>query len=119
MGGGNALIVMEIHKFNGDFIFLFYGLTMLCILSIIFSYVHIKPNKYLNIWNSKGYSIYLWQNFSFIAVFGIVRYFPVLNNIISVMLLIFIMSTLTSFPIYWIEQRIQSSLCKLKTHFTN
>lgn len=104
---------MQYYKFAGDIIFLFYGLTSLSAFSILFSYISIKPNKCLNVWNSKGYTIYLWQNLSFIIVFGIMKFFPLLNNILVAMVLIFIISSLTCFPAHYVETMIKSIFTRL------
>lgn len=56
---------MQRHKFDADLIFLIYGIFALCLLSIIFSFIHVKANKVFDIWNKHGYTIYLWQNIFF------------------------------------------------------
>ena len=42
--------------------FLIYGLLVLTILSVVFHYIHIRPNKLFNVWNKNGYTMYLYQN---------------------------------------------------------
>ena len=63
-----GIMPMQAHKFPPDLIFLIYGVGALALLGILFSYVKIPNFKLLEIWNKRGYTIYLWQNYFFIAV---------------------------------------------------
>lgn len=63
-----GIVPMQAHKFPPDLIFLIYGVGILALLGIVFSYVKIPNSRLLGIWNKRGYTIYLWQNYFFIAV---------------------------------------------------
>jgi len=62
---------MQQHKFPPDMLFACYGIAALCILGVIFSKITIPQNSLLRIWNTNGYTIYLWQNVVF-TIFGFV-----------------------------------------------
>ncbi len=62
---------MQQHKFPPDMLFVCYGIAALCIFGVIFSKIKIPQNSLLRIWNTNGYTIYLWQNVVF-TIFGFV-----------------------------------------------
>lgn len=75
--GNGHLFPMQHHKFPPDLVFVIYGLFFLSFLSVIFTYVTIKPNRLLDIWNKDGYTIYLYQNMVIGSFFLLMRgFFP-------------------------------------------
>lgn len=56
---------MQLHKFPPDMLFACYGIAALCVCGIFFSKITIPQNRMLRIWNTHGYTIYLWQNVAF------------------------------------------------------
>lgn len=59
---------MQAHKFPPDLIFMMYGVAVLAGLGIVFTYVKLPYMKVLGIWNKRGYTLYLWQNYFFAVV---------------------------------------------------
>lgn len=59
---------MQAHKFPPDLIFMMYGVAVLSGLGIVFTYVKLPYMRALGIWNKRGYTLYLWQNYFFAVV---------------------------------------------------
>ena len=59
---------MQAHKFPPDLIFMMYGVAVLSGLGIVFTYVKLPYMRALGIWNKRGYTLYLWQNYFFSVV---------------------------------------------------
>lgn len=116
-----TVIVIALYYFRGDFFpmyenkspmnvnFLIYGLLVLSILSVIFHYIHIRPNRLFNVWNKNGYTMYLYQN----VVYTFTLYIIILplelqrNSMIGFVactFAIFIMSVFFSFVTVRIEE---------------
>lgn len=68
MGGGKEIVPMQAHKFPPDLIFMMYGVAVLSGLGIVFTYVKLPYMRALGIWNKRGYTLYLWQNYFFAVV---------------------------------------------------
>lgn len=66
---GGWIIPMQHHKFPPDYVFLLYNILILCILSILFRRLSIPNFKILQLWNDRGYTIYLYQNIIFFFVY--------------------------------------------------
>lgn len=103
---------MQAHKFPPDLIFLCFGIFSICLLAAIFGNFSIPQNRLLRRWNKYGYTIYLWQNFSFIIYLAIYKYlslhflsnYPVIDFLVA-SVGIFLLSTLTSLIIVPVEQK--------------
>ena len=67
-GGNMDYTNMQGHKFPPDLVFISYNLFVLSFLFLIFSYIKIPYNNLLKIWNNRGYTIYLYQNYIFYVV---------------------------------------------------
>ncbi|MDE6018599.1 MAG: acyltransferase [Muribaculaceae bacterium] len=112
--------VMQAHKFPPDMLFIYFGTFSICVLALIFGNFTIPQNRILRHWNKYGYTIYLWQNISFVSYVIIYRYsplqhlssYPILDFIIAGTS-IFVLSTLTSLAISPIETYIIKSISKL------
>lgn len=70
---GVHFVPMQGHKFPADYVFLLYNLFVLCLLSLVFGKISIKNNRVLDFWNKYGFSLYLYQNLSFLIVFFLYR----------------------------------------------
>lgn len=111
--GGATFSPMQAHKFPPDTFFLLFGFTALCLLGIIFSYVKIPDNiPILHRWNRCGYTIYLYQNFSFIIASLILdatcpHEASVMKTAVAA-ILIFTISTITSYIWSPLESKIQT-----------
>lgn len=111
--GHFTLIPMQNHKFPIDEIFITYNLVTLCILSLILSFIKLPENKFIRIWNTKGYTIYLYQNIVFYFVAPIIhrcQNLPNWINFIIAFILIFTISTCLSYFTYSLEKYIMNSL---------
>lgn len=58
---------MQVNKFPPNLSFLLYNAFSLSLLSLLFSYISMKPFRFVKLWNDEGYNIYLYQNFFFIV----------------------------------------------------
>ena len=69
--GGN-FCPMQGHKFPPDWLFATYGVFALCMVSLVLGRIKIPSNRFLEIWNVRGYNIYLYQSvvFVFVAIFS-------------------------------------------------
>lgn len=102
---------MQIHKFPPDLIFISFGIFSIGLLALFFGNFTIPQNRLLNHWNKYGYTIYLWQNFSFFIYTIIYRYcglkflenYPIID-FFAATFGIFIISMLTSLVIIRAEQ---------------
>ncbi len=106
---------MQDHKFPADIMFLCYTTAALCFLSLIFSYIKIPYKGVLTTWNSRGYTIYLWQNIIFFAAGGIsYGLSPHIGRgvLLACILIAFIFtaSTLLSYATYPLERFIVSKV---------
>ncbi len=113
--GGN-IIPMQAHKFPPDMIFLVFGVMALALLGVLFTFVKIPSQHFLNIWNRHGYTIYLYQNYSFFIVASLLSpplFLPDKNWITLLIsaLLIFVVSTLSSYIIVPFESKCSNWLC--------
>lgn len=104
---------MQSHKFPADTFFLCYTTLALCILSLIFSYINIPNSHIISIWNERGYTIYLYQSVVYTMAFlvkkGVAQFTD--NTIIigsTLVLFIFVASTLLSYITYPVERWIIS-----------
>ena len=70
--GGADFFPMQGHKFPPDWIFVLYGLLVLCLLSLVLGNVKLKSNRLLKLWSERGYHIYLYQSVVF-AIMEILR----------------------------------------------
>lgn len=106
---------MQDNKFPANKFFLCYTTAVLCILALIFSHIRIPENRFVKIWNTRGYTIYLYQNMIFFAAVSINNnlLLGIDNQIISgciMITFIFIASTLLSHITYPLEQYILSKI---------
>lgn len=106
---------MQDHKFPADISFLCYTTAALCFLSLIFSYIKVPYKGVLATWNSRGYTIYLWQNIVFFAAGGIsYGLSPHIGNgaLLACILIpfIFAASTLMSYATYPLEKFVVSKV---------
>lgn len=98
-----SITSMQLHKFPPDFIFLLYGTFSISFLALIFGKVNIPSNRIIQYWNHNGYTLFLWQNFSFWGYLLIINHLrlkgllsPGPGNALITATGIFLLSTLTS-----------------------
>lgn len=111
--GHFTLIPMQNHKSPIDEVFITYNLVTLCTLSLILSFIKLPETKFIKIWNTKGYTIYLYQNIVFYFVAPIIYRYQNLSSWITFILafiLIFTISTCLSYFTYPLEKYIMNSL---------
>lgn len=62
---------MQLHKFPADIYFLVFGTAWVSVFALAFSRVKLPYPPLLQVWNERGYNIYLYQIFSAYAVFRV------------------------------------------------
>jgi len=67
MSGGD-FVPLQAHKFPPDWLYVSYGIFVLCLLSLAVGRVTIPSNRLLRLWNRRGYTIYLYQSIVFLLV---------------------------------------------------
>ena len=102
---------MQSHKFPPDTIFLLYNIFAICSLSLIMKRITIPEWKVLQIWNERGFTLYLYQSIVFFVVFGvhlaIVKKIPsAIMQAIICSTLMFVLSTAVSCFTYKLELKI-------------
>ena len=102
---------MQFHKVQGDYVFLVYGLLSLSLLSLLLGSIKLKANWVLNLWNERGYTIYLYQNWIYFLFFPVfLKYIAGWNSsllqIAACGFCVFIMSTLLSYITYRFEKLV-------------
>ena len=69
---GGDFCPMQARKFPPDWLFVTYNLCVLCLLSLIFSFLTFKDSRIFRLWSQRGYNIYLYQSVVF-AVVAVLR----------------------------------------------
>lgn len=121
---------MQFHKFPFDSLFMVYGICTMLLWSVFLSKITIPKLNVLNIWNRRGFTIYLYQGWVSLSIYYVVReLFGTCSNmfIIYFMLIIavvfaFVVNSLISGICFRIEQKvvnhvriiISSNLIKVK-----
>ena len=65
---GGHFCPMQGHKFPPDWVFATYGIFALCAVSLLLGRIRIPANRFLEIWNVRGFNIYLYQSVVFVFV---------------------------------------------------
>ena len=107
------MMPMQDHKFPADIFFLIFGTAWLTVLALALRKVHLPYNRIMKIWNVRGYNIYLYQLFSFYAVYRLTD--PWIAAVGSETLqffiyaaLVFITATVLSYVTFAIEKYVIS-----------
>ena len=99
---------MQSHKFLPDLVFLAYGIVSLFLIIFIFSKIKIPLLYIVELWNKRGYTIYLYQNVVYFIFIHILSEYRIFNNFILDFLFssvcIFMISTLLSYLTYPYEK---------------
>lgn len=99
---------MQGHKFLPDLVFLAYGIVSLFVITFIFSKIKIPSLNIIELWNKRGYTIYLYQNVVYFIFIHILSNYRIFNNFILDFLFssvcIFVISTLLSYLTYPYEK---------------
>lgn len=109
---GIPMCPMQGHKFPPDIFFLLFGITAICLLGIVFSFVRIPSSRLLGRWNRHGYTVYLWQNLFFVMalillpkeIFISGSWRPAGNVLYPVV--IFLIATLAGFILPRLEEKV-------------
>lgn len=108
---------MQDHKFPPDFLFVVYNMIVLCLFSLLFSKVRIPNIKLVQLWNERGYTLYLYQSIVYFGMFGL--YLALISKIgnhlvegIICITLMFMMATIASFVVYPLERWVMRKLNK-------
>ena len=97
-----------------------YGIFALCVVSLVLGRIRIPENRFLAIWNTRGFSIYLYQSLVFVAVFAIRcrTYMSVSTPLVLVLtdsVLAILLATALSFMTYPLERAVMKLWYKLTT----
>ncbi|MDY2692471.1 MAG: hypothetical protein SOV40_02355, partial [Prevotella sp.] len=68
-----AAIPMANHKFPADMVFIAYHMCTLYMLAWLMSHIRIRPGALINLWNRRGYTIYLYQSVSHYLVYSLMQ----------------------------------------------
>lgn len=106
---GGSFTPMQGHKFPPDLVFLFYGLFFLCFISLILWHIKLPKLWIFQLWNSRGYTIYLYQNFVYFMLYTfLLSYIKKIQcdfiQCLICSVIIFLVSTLLSFLTCRIER---------------
>ena len=118
---GGHFCPMQGHKFPPDWVFATYGIFALCVVSLVLGRIRIPENRFLAIWNTRGFSIYLYQSLVFVAVFAIRcrTYLNASNPLVLVLtdsVLAILLATALSFMTYPLERAVMKLWYKLTTY---
>lgn len=112
---GLHFVPMQANKFPPNLVFLFYGLCALCLLSLLSGKMRLPQSGLVQLWNCRGYTIYLYQNLVIAAV-AVVRdhcFPPALPHGLCFalcVLLALVLSTLLSFLTSPFERKVMAWL---------
>lgn len=106
---------MTDHKFPADYHFLIFGTAWICLFSILFSKVRLPYPKIIEIWNTRGYTIYLYQIIGAYLVYWVAEEWicNISNMAVRILLcalIAFIANTVLSYVFYPMEIKIKSLL---------
>lgn len=109
---------MHSHKFPADCLFLSYNIVVLCFFAIILGRISLPNHSIFQIWNSQGYSIYLYHSFILFIVFLIKALLflslPHPIQLIFCVLLMFALSTAFCFLTSKFERKtLTAKKCKI------
>ena len=115
-----GLCPMQSHKFPPDGLFVTYNMVILCFLSLVFWKLTIPPKRIFNVWNTRGYTIYLYQSVVFTIVDPVYKLFVCKIDLLLVQwiicaLLVGVMSTLLSHVTYPLELYVVKKIGIAKT----
>ena len=108
---GGWFLPMQNHKFPPDHVFLLYNLLVLCVLSIILNRISIPNLKIFQTWNTRGYTLYLYQNVLFFFVYPFYKVL-ISNNHYQIIqwgicaVIMFVLSTIISHFTFSFERQI-------------
>jgi fucose 4-O-acetylase-like acetyltransferase len=107
---GEPFFPMQGHKFPPDLIFVLYNVVVLCLFSMIFGHIKLKSNWLIDLWNERGYTIYLYQNFVIWAMFVLKCHFlmilPIYAQWIFCFVFALVVSTALSYLTYPLERKV-------------
>lgn len=112
---GERFYPMQGHKFPPDWLFMAYNIFVLCLVTLVFSRIHLKNNRIFKIWSERGYNIYLYQSVVF-AIVHLVRqqtYADIPATLMRALLdagLIFMLSTGLSYVTYPLERFVMKKM---------
>ena len=102
---------MQDHKFPPDLLFLCFGLLALSVLALVFSYLKLPRTRIVELWNQRGFNIYLYQSVVFFVAYIFKGHLVhhVHSHALQCALclaLVFVLSTLLSFVTSPLERRV-------------
>lgn len=106
---------MQQHKFPPDYMFLVFNMVAICLLYALSQHITLPNWKIFQIWNTRGYTMYIYQNMVFLMVYpfhmALTSKIPfVAGQFIAISVFLFIFSTLLSYLTYPLEQYIMRKI---------
>lgn len=108
-------VPMQRHKFPPDYVFLIFNFVAICFIYALSQHITLPNWKIFQIWNTRGYTIYIYQNMVFLIVYPF--YMALTSKIpfaagqfIAISVLLFIFSTLLSYLTYPLERYIMQKI---------
>ncbi|MBQ3730808.1 MAG: acyltransferase family protein [Muribaculaceae bacterium] len=111
---GGHFCPMQGHKFPPDWVFTAYGIFALCAVSMFLGQFKIPSNRFLGIWNTRGFNIYLYQSVVFVFVATISSRLKAHVAITALWLVVdcvfaVLLATVLSFVTYPLEQKVMKA----------
>ena len=106
---------MQNHKFPPDWLFVTYNIIILCLLSLMLERLTFPSTKVFRLWNTRGYTIYLYQSVVFTLVDPFYKLFVSKIDLLIIhwaicALLVWSLSTILSYITYPFEQYMMSKM---------
>ena len=111
----DRFVPMQSHKFPPDYVFLVFNVVAICLLYAVSQHITLPNWKIFQIWNTRGYTMYIYQNMVFLMVYpfhmALTSKIPfVAGQFIAISVFLFIFSTLLSYLTYPLEHYIMRKI---------
>ena len=115
------LTPMQAHKFPPDHVFVIYNIFALSVLSMFVEKSPPPSWEIIEVWNRRGYTIYLYQSLVFTLTLPVHTWlgtigFPYLIHFVTDILIVFALSTALSYVTFPLEKAILNLICLRKNH---
>ena len=118
---GASLTPMQTHKFPPDYVFVVYNIFALSSLSLVIGKLTPPSWRIIDIWNRRGYTIYLYQSLVFTIVFPVHSRLvligcPYLLHLTADILMVFVLSTALSYVTFPLEKAFLNLIGQKNNH---
>ncbi len=108
-------VPMQQHKFPPDYVFLVFNMVAICFLYALSQHITLPNWKIFQIWNTRGYTMYIYQNMVFLMVYPIhmvliskIPFAP--GQFVVFSILLFFFSTWLSYLTFPLEQYVMRKI---------